>query len=126
MFRRMKLRSVTERIAFFVTLLAVFVLALLPVPRLKEFGLDVGFHSDKLNHSIGFAVLMFVGSLGWPGRKATLIVFLGLVGIAIELIQGTPVIRRDLDGLDWIADCVGIACGLIIVSGASSLVRSTP
>ncbi|WP_287318659.1 hypothetical protein [Mesorhizobium sp.] len=48
---RMRLQSVTERKAFFVTLLAVLVLALLPVPRLTEFELEVGLHYDRLNHA---------------------------------------------------------------------------
>lgn len=117
----MRLQSVTERIAFFVTLLAVLVLALLPVPRLTEFGLDVGFHYDRLNHATAFAVLTFFGSLSWPERKAKLVLFLVLVGAAIEVLQGTALIMRDFDGLDWAADCAGIACGLIAVSCVSSL-----
>ncbi|RWC09722.1 MAG: hypothetical protein E5V18_00485 [Mesorhizobium sp.] len=118
----MRLQSVTERIAFFVTLLAVLVLALLPAPRLKEFGLDVGFHNDRLNHATAFAVLTFFGSLSWPERKATLVLFLALVGAVIEVLQGTALIGRDFDGLDWAVDCAGIACAMIVVSCVSSLV----
>lgn len=118
----MTLQSVAERIAFFVTLLAVLVRALLPLPRLQEFGLDVGFHYDKLNHATAFAVLTFVGSLGWPERKASLVIFLTLVGAAIEVVQGTALIKRDFDGLDWVADCVGMACGPVAVNCATSLV----
>ncbi|MER9579464.1 hypothetical protein NKJ36_25115 [Mesorhizobium sp. M0142] len=119
----MKFDSVTERITFFVALLGIHVLALLPVSRLKDFGLDIGLHYDKLNHGIAFAVLMFVGSLGWSDRKATLIVSLALLGAVIELLQGSPVIRRDIDGLDWAADCIGIAGGLVVVSCTSLLAR---
>ncbi|MER8383847.1 VanZ family protein [Mesorhizobium sp. M1399] len=119
----MRLHSVTERMAFFTTLLAVLVLALLPVPRLKEIGLDIGFHYDKINHGIAFAVLMFVGGLSWPERKATLIVFLALVGATIEFLQGTSVIGRDLDVFDLAADCIGIVCGLAILSCANLLAR---
>lgn len=119
----MRLHSAAERMAFFIALLAVLMLALLPVSRLKEFGLDVGFHYDKLNHGIAFAVLMFVGGLGWPERKTTLIVSLALVGAAIEFLQGTSIIRRDLDVLDLAADCIGIASGLVTLSCASLLAR---
>ncbi|MBZ9917757.1 hypothetical protein LB579_08575, partial [Mesorhizobium sp. BR1-1-7] len=72
----MRIYSVAERIAFVVTLLAVLVLALLPAHRLKQFGIDIGFHYDKLNHASAFAVLAFLGSLGWPRHKPALIVFL--------------------------------------------------
>ncbi|MER9121472.1 hypothetical protein NKH93_33990 [Mesorhizobium sp. M0954] len=120
---RMRLHSVAERIAFFITLLVVFMLALVPVSRLKELGLEVGFHYDKLNHGIAFAVLMFVGGLAWPERKTTLIVSLALIGAAIEFLQRTSVIRRDLDVLDLAADCIGIATGLVTLSCASLLAR---
>ncbi|MER8880804.1 hypothetical protein [Mesorhizobium sp. M0684] len=122
---RMRLQPMTERRTFFATLLAVLALALLPVLRLREFGLDLGFHSDKLNHTAAFAILAFVGSLGWPERKVILITFLALVGAAIEILQGTALIKRDLDTLDWAADCVGIACGLVAVGCAISLVGRT-
>lgn len=119
----MRFYSVAERVAFLVTLIAVLVLALLPVPRLKEFGIDVGFHYDKLNHASAFAVLTFLGGLGWPDRKTRLIVFLALVGAAIEVLQGTALIARDLDVFDWVADCVGMACGLVAVICANWILR---
>jgi hypothetical protein len=119
----MRLGSITERTAFFVTLVAVLVLALLPVPRLEEFGLDVGFHYDKLNHFTAFAVLTFLGGLGWPERKVTMMIFLSLVGAAIEVLQGTALIGRDLEGLDWVADCIGIVCGGVVLACITRLVR---
>lgn len=100
--------------AFVVTLVAVLVLALLPVPELQEFGLDIGFDNDKLNHASAFATLAVLGGLGWPRRKVRLVIFLALVGVAIEILQGTPLIDRDLDVFDWVADCIGIAGGLVV------------
>ncbi|MFD1983347.1 hypothetical protein ACFSOZ_11780 [Mesorhizobium newzealandense] len=108
----MKYYKVAERVAFGVMLVVVLAFALLPLPRLKDFGIDIGFHYDKLNHITAFAVLMFLGSLGWPERKMRLIIFLALVGAGIEVLQGLPLIARDVDMLDWVADCVGVACGL--------------
>ncbi|MER8908929.1 hypothetical protein NKH99_14760 [Mesorhizobium sp. M0854] len=119
----MRLHPIAEKLGFFVTLLAVVVLALLPILRLKEFGLDIGFHFDKVNHAIAFAALMVVGSLGWPERKMNVVILLALVGAAIEILQGTPLIGRDLDGFDWAADCVGIGCALAAIGCANSLVR---
>lgn len=115
--------SAAGRIAFVVILIVVLVLALLPVPRLEEFGIDVGFHYDKLNHASAFAVLTFLGSIGWPERKARLIVFLALVGAAIEILQGTTLIERDLDVFDWVADCVGMAFGLAAAMCANWILR---
>ena len=109
----MTLYSVVERTGFILTLIAVLVLALLPASRLEQFGLNIGFHSDKLNHASAFVVMAFLGTLGWPQRKTRVVVFLALVGGAIEVLQGTSLIARDLDILDWAADCLGISCGLI-------------
>jgi hypothetical protein len=100
--------------AFVVTLVAVLVFALLPVPELQDFGLDIGFDNDKLNHASAFATLAVLGGLGWPRRKVRLVIFLALVGAAIEVLQGTPLIDRDLDVFDWVADCIGIAGGLVV------------
>jgi VanZ family protein len=119
----MRLYPVIERTAFAVTLFAVLVLALLPVARLKEFGINIGFHYDKLNHGIAFGALVFFGSLGWPQRKARLMILLILFGAVIEVLQGTSLIRRDLDVVDWIADCVGIACGFIVTGCIGRVVR---
>ncbi|MER8867786.1 hypothetical protein NKI19_29500 [Mesorhizobium sp. M0751] len=119
----MSLHLIAEKVVFFVTLIVVLVLALLPVLRLKEFGFDIGFHYDKLNHGIAFAALMIIGSLGWPERKMSLIIFLALAGAAIEVLQGTTLIGRDLDGFDWAADCVGIACALAAIGCANSLIQ---
>ncbi|RUZ76239.1 hypothetical protein EN947_23505, partial [Mesorhizobium sp. M7A.F.Ca.US.003.02.2.1] len=98
-------------------------LALLPIPRLEEYGIDIGFRSDKLNHASAFAVMTFLGGLGWPDRKTRLIVFLAMIGAAIEVLQGTALIRRDLDVFDWFADCAGIACGLVAVICVNWILR---
>ena len=102
------------RIVFLVTLTGVLLLALLPVRLLPDLGMAVTFHDDKLNHAAAFAVLAALGSLGWPEHKARLIVVLAFTGAAIELLQGAQLIGRDMDVLDWVADCAGMACGLAI------------
>ncbi|MGO4640419.1 hypothetical protein AB4Z43_18475 [Mesorhizobium sp. 2RAF45] len=106
--------SVAISTAFIVTLVAVLVLALLPVPELQEFGFDIGFENDRVNHASAFATLAALGALGWPRRIVTLVIFLALVGAAIEVLQGTTLIDRDLDMFDWVADCIGIAGGLVV------------
>lgn len=105
---------IMARIVFLVTLTGVLLLALLPVRFLPDLGMAVTFHDDKLNHAIAFVVLAALGSLGWPEHKARLVVLLALTGAAIEVLQGVQLIGRDMDVLDWVADCAGMACGLTI------------
>ncbi|GLQ82026.1 hypothetical protein GCM10007881_55470 [Mesorhizobium huakuii] len=119
----MKFYSVAISTAFVVTLVAVLVLALLPMPELQEFGFDIGFDNDKLNHASAFATLAVLGALGWPRRIVTLVIFLALVGAAIEILQGTPLIDRDLDVFDWVADCIGIAGGLVVAISVNWVMR---
>ncbi|WP_322418451.1 VanZ family protein [Mesorhizobium huakuii] len=119
----MKFYSVAISTAFVVTLVAVLVLALLPMPELQEFGFDIGFDNDKLNHASAFATLAVLGALGWPRRIVTLVIFLTLVGAAIEILQGTPLIDRDLDVFDWAADCIGIAGGLVVAMSINWVMR---
>ncbi|WP_287388975.1 hypothetical protein [Mesorhizobium sp.] len=71
------------------------------------------------NRMLVMCPLAVLGSLGWPQRKVGLIIFLALVGAAIEVLQGTTLIDRDLDMFDWIADCIGMAGGLVVVMCAN-------
>ncbi|RWD44652.1 MAG: hypothetical protein EOS35_16620 [Mesorhizobium sp.] len=102
------------RIGFVVTLACVLLLTLLPVRFLPDLGMAVTLHDDKLEHAIAFAALAALGSLGWPGHKARLVVLLAFTGAAIEVLQGAQLIGRDLDGFDWVADCAGMTLGLTI------------
>lgn len=105
---------ILARIVFLITLAVVLLLTLLPVRFLPDLGMAVTLHDDKLQHAIAFAVLAALGSLGWPGHKARLVVLLAFTGAAIEVLQGSQLIGRDLDGFDWVADCAGMALGLTI------------
>jgi hypothetical protein len=109
------------RLLFLAALAAVLLLALLPVQKLKEFGLGFGFGSDKLNHAAAFAVLAVLGHFGWPKRIVALIALLTILGILIEALQGLPLIARDLDILDWVADCAGLTGGSAIALCARSM-----
>jgi hypothetical protein len=114
------------RIAFLVTLTVVLVLALSPGWFLQGLGLGFTSHHDKLNHAAAFAVLAVLGSFGWPEHRTKLIVFLAFTGAAIELLQGTHLIARDMDILDWVADCAGVACGLTAAGWTKRFVRASP
>ena len=99
--------------AALLVLLAAFTLyaALSPKPPDQ---LNLGW--DKANHTVTFALLAFVGVFALHGvvrAHALLAVGLLLLGAAIELLQ-TLVPGRSGDGLDLLADGVGIALGLFI------------
>ncbi|MER9236479.1 hypothetical protein NKI56_31420 [Mesorhizobium sp. M0622] len=102
------------RIAFPVAFAGVLLFALLPERVLQGLGLAFTFDHDKLNHAAAFVVLAALGSLGWPEHKAKLIGLLVLTGAVIEGLQAAQLIGRDPDLFDWVADCAGMACGLII------------
>jgi VanZ family protein len=98
--------SVALRAAFFVTLVAVFVLALLP-PDAAE---TLSFGWDKANHLLAFGVLAALGIAGFPGRGRAVLLGLLAYGVLIEWAQAmTP--ARTAQWLDVIADAVGIAIG---------------
>ncbi|WP_292514252.1 hypothetical protein [Mesorhizobium sp.] len=73
-------------------------------------------HDGKLIHSVAFTVLAASAILGWREHKAKLIVLLTFLGMAIEVVQGAQLIGRGPDVFDWVADCVGMACGITIAS----------
>ncbi len=75
-------------------------------------------HADKLQHVAAFAALALVASLGWPeGRRRQAAVVLGLLayGLAIELIQ-SQLPTRSASAADWLADALGIGCGLAMAA----------
>jgi hypothetical protein len=85
-----------------------FVMAVLPHPPELP-----GEPSDKIQHVTAFAVLALLASWAFPRlRPPGLILRLSLFGAAIELVQAIPVLHRDSDVLDWIADT--IACALVL------------
>lgn len=72
--------------------------------------------SDKVQHVAAFATLALLGSFAYPLTALTaLLVRLSLFGAAIEIIQAIPVLHRDSDVLDWIADTAAVAVVLLFV-----------
>jgi VanZ family protein len=104
---------------FWAGIVLLLALALLPP------GTAPSLPGDKIQHFSGFLALGILG-LGWvTKRRLTMVVFLAILGGAIELLQATPVIRRDSEFLDWVADVAGIFLALAIVSGAA-LIAARP
>ena len=95
---------------FWVAALFALVMALLPHPP------DIpGDPSDKIQHIVAFSTLGLLGSLAYPrAPMLKLIVGLSLFGAFIEVAQAIPMLHRDSDPLDWVADT--IACALAVIA----------
>ena len=102
------------RIAFWIALFVAFTMAALPHP-------PVVVHVwDKLQHMAAFVVLTLLGWIAYP-RTSRVKLMLGLVafGGLIELVQEIPVLQRDSDWHDWLADTLAIA----FAAGFAALIR---
>ena len=72
---------------------------------------------DKLNHGLAFGTLIGLAAMGYPRQNPVVIaICLSAVGAVIELVQGLPVINRDSDFDDWLADTTAIGIVLVIVA----------
>lgn len=102
---------------FFAAALFALVMALLPHPPQIP-----GEPSDKVQHMVAFATLGLLGSFAYP-RVSTLrlIVALSVFGAVIELAQAIPLLHRDSDPLDWLADT--IACAVVLLAVRWSTAR---
>ena len=88
------------RLAFWVALVASFIMATLPHPPALP-----GAPSDKVQHILAFGVLAALGALAFPALPLIALV-LGLTafGGVIEIIQAIPALNRDSDVIDFVAD----------------------
>ena len=95
---------------FWAAALFALIMALLPHPP------DIPGHpSDKIQHVVAFSTLGLLGTFAYPrGSVLKLIVGLSLFGAFIEVVQAIPMLHRDSDPLDWVADTV--ACALVVIA----------
>jgi len=101
------------RIAFGMAAAVSFVMAALPHPPPIP-----GQPSDKILHMLAFAVLGVLGAAGFPGQSvARLFLALTAYGAAIELVQAIPVLNRDSELADLLADMVAALVALISTRG---------
>jgi VanZ family protein len=92
-----------RRLGFWLCVVAVLVLALLPGSAPMP---STGW--DKSNHALAFAVMTLLGRLAYPRSAAALVLGLFAYGGLIEALQAlTP--DRSSEWGDWLADCVGLA-----------------
>jgi uncharacterized membrane protein len=99
---------------------AIFALVMALIPYVPDIP---GNPSDKIQHIAAFITLSVLGAWAFPGLSLIqLLLRLSLFGAFIELAQAIPILHRDSDPVDWIADT--IAC--IIVLGVIAWWRARP
>jgi hypothetical protein len=96
------------RVAFFAALIFTFYSAVVPPAHALELT-----PWDKATHFIAFYALTGLAVAAFP--KANLAVVAALLsgfGALIEIVQGLPMVHRDRDFWDWVADTIAIVCAL--------------
>ncbi|HXP66209.1 MAG TPA: hypothetical protein VN815_12105 [Steroidobacteraceae bacterium] len=114
------LRSMKERIpqrsillmlaraAFFAALTFTFYSAVIPPSQAIHLT-----PWDKATHFLAFYGLTGLAVAAFPKRNVLLIgVALSLFGALIEFVQGLPMVNRDRDFWDWVADTAAITSAL--------------
>jgi VanZ family protein len=101
------------KVAFWLALTLAFVLAVLPKPPktpIDQFG-------DKAAHVLAFATLSSLAMIGF-GRAARwrIVERLSFVGAIIEVVQSLPLLHRDCDVRDWIADTLAVLVMVLLFS----------
>ena len=98
------------RLAFWLALAVTLVMALLPKPPALPMQA-----TDKVQHIAAFAALTFLAALGFPSlRLRVIFVWMAALGLAIEVLQMIPVLHRDAQASDWLADCAATAATLLL------------
>lgn len=98
--------------AFWVLLLAVAVMSLLPGEKLPAFSATIW---DKAQHAGGYAALATLGLWAYGGRVATVRLMLALMafGVGIEFAQSATGWRQG-DVRDALANTAGLAVGWLV------------
>jgi len=75
---------------------------------------------DKLQHMTAFAVLTLLGWVAYPRvSRIKLVLALIAFGGLIEIVQLIPMLQRDSDWHDWLADIIAIG----VAAGCAALAR---
>lgn len=99
------------RSLFWLATCFAFVMAVVPHPPELP-----GEPNDKVQHIIAFATLALLGSFAYPRTALIrLLVGLSLFGALIEVVQAIPMLHRDSDLLDWLADTIAVLVVLLVV-----------
>jgi hypothetical protein len=103
--------SRSARAIFWAAACFAFVMAIVPQPPEIP-----GEPNDKVPHIVAFATLAALGSFAYARVSLMkLLVSLSLFGAAIEAVQAIPMLHRDSDILDWLADTFAVAVVLALI-----------
>jgi uncharacterized membrane protein (UPF0136 family) len=101
------------RLIFWAAACFAFVMAVLPHPPQLP-----GEPNDKVQHILAFVTLAAVGSLAYPAASSVrLLAGLSLFGAFIEIVQAIPMLHRDSQFLDWVADTAAVLVVLAAIRG---------
>ena len=96
------------RAAFFAALLVTFYSAVAPPSHALQLT-----PWDKASHFIAFYGLTGLAVAAFPkARLGVIAVLLSAFGAVIEVVQGLPMVHRDRDFWDWVADSIAIGSAL--------------
>jgi hypothetical protein len=96
------------RLVFFAALIFTFYSAVIPPSHALQLT-----PWDKATHFIAFYVLTGLAVAAFPKQNLLLIsALLSAFGALIELVQGLPMVHRDRDFWDWVADTLAISSAL--------------
>jgi hypothetical protein len=96
------------KLAFFAALIFTFYSAVIPPREALQL-----VPWDKAEHFIAFYGLTGLAAAAFPKRHVLLIAaLLSGFGALIEFVQGLPIVHRDRDFWDWVADTLAIGAAL--------------
>lgn len=102
------------RVLFYAACAIALAVALAPVSG------EAGSGADKLQHFAAFYGLALLGLIAHPRRSVfVLAIGLALFGGLIEILQGLPIVARDRDLADWVADILGVAMAVAPLSAVA-------
>lgn len=96
------------RLVFFAALIFTIYSAVMPPSHVLQLT-----PWDKATHFIAFYVLTGLAVAAFPKQNLVVVAaLLSAFGALIELVQGLPVVHRDRDFWDWVADTLAISSAL--------------
>jgi hypothetical protein len=105
---KISLLILLARCAFFAALIFTFYSAVIPPTHAVQL-----VPWDKAEHFIAFYALTGLAVAAFPAAHLWIIaVLLSGFGALIEMVQGLPIVHRDRDFWDWVADTIAILAAL--------------
>ncbi|WP_242095884.1 MULTISPECIES: hypothetical protein [unclassified Sphingomonas] len=98
--------------ALFLAIIVALTMAFLPHPP----ALPIDHYGDKFEHVLAFSTIALLAAFAYPRTPLLrLTEHLSFLGALIEVGQSMPILGRDCDIRDWIADTVAVIVVLLLV-----------